>query len=42
MVTGTPRVEASKVVGAAGQQEDQEQRGQRPARQLHKPGTAKV
>ena len=29
-------------VGAAGQVEDQEQRGQRPARQLHKPGTAKV
>src|SRR6188472_1717526 len=29
-------------LGAAGQQEDQEQRGQRPARQLHKPGTAKV
>jgi len=29
-------------VGAAGQDEDQEQRGQRPARQPHKPGTLKV
>ena len=29
-------------VGAAGQQQEQEQRGQRPARQAHRPGTLKV